>query len=62
VHAVSNYIPHLGFALNFTRTIGVDPNPSWANGQIVLLLAGNLAGIATETIPGIDNKGIFPGH
>jgi hypothetical protein len=62
VHAVSNYIPHLGFAFNFTRTIGVNPNPSWANGQIVLLLAGNLAGIAAETISGIDNKSIFLGH
>jgi hypothetical protein len=28
----------------------------------VLLLAGNLAGIAAETISGIDNKSIFLGH
>jgi hypothetical protein len=54
VHAASNYISDLGFAFNFTRNIGVGPNPAWANGQIVLLLAGNLAGIAADTIPGID--------
>jgi hypothetical protein len=51
---VSNYISDLGFAFNFTGSIGVGPNPAWANGQIVLLLAGNLAGIAAETISGID--------
>jgi hypothetical protein len=51
---VSSYISHLGFAFNFTRNIGVGPNPAWANGQIVLLLAGNLAGIAAERISGID--------
>jgi hypothetical protein len=51
---VSSYISHLGFAFNFTRNIGVGPNPAWANGQIVLLLADNLAGIAAEGISGID--------
>jgi hypothetical protein len=62
VHAMGNYIPHLGFAFDFTRTIGVDSNPPLANRQIVLLLAGNLAGIATKTISGIDNKSILLGH
>jgi hypothetical protein len=51
---VSNYISDLGFAFNFTRNIGVGPNPAWANRQIVLLLADNLAGIAAEGISGID--------
>jgi len=62
MHAVSYHIPQLQFTLYLPRAIRVNPYPSWANREVMLLLTGYLTGITTNAILGVYNKGILLCH
>ena len=62
MHAVSNSISKSPLIFHDTRSIWVDSYPSWADGQVMFLLAGDLTSTATHTLCGVNDKGKFFCH